>query len=142
MMGKSVITVYIKSSFYYWERLPRTHRRAKKRQVVEGVIEQLEQRFPGLKEQIEVVDIVTPTTSEHFTDEWHGLQPWQPERVSLEAALNGMSRTLPGVRNFYMVGHQAGVMGSVPMAAAAGHNLIRDLYRHDRRPFMTTVRSD
>jgi phytoene dehydrogenase-like protein len=140
--GKSVIAVYIKSSLDYWERLPRTHRRTKKRQVVEGVIEQLENRFPGLKEQIEVVDIVTPTQSGRFTDEWHGLQPRQPEGVSLKAALNGMSRTLPGVRNLYVVGHQAGVMGSLPMAAAAGHNLVKDLCRRDWRPFMTSVPSD
>lgn len=140
--GKSVIKVYIKSDFDYWEHLHRTHRRAKKQQVVEGVIEQLEKRFPGLKQQIEVVDIVTPTTSGRFTDEWHGLQPRQPERVSPQVILKGMSRTLPGLRNLYVVSHQAGVMSSLPMAAAAGHNLVKDLCRRDRRPFMTSVPSD
>jgi phytoene dehydrogenase-like protein len=139
--GKSVIKVYIKSSFDYWERLPRSHRRAKKRQVVESVIEQLEQRFPGLREQIEVVDVVTPTKNGRFTDEWHGLQPRQPEGVTLKAALNGMSRTLPGLQSFYVVGHQAGVMGSLPMAAAAGHNLVKDLCRRDRQPFKTSLPS-
>jgi phytoene dehydrogenase-like protein len=140
--GKSVIKVYVKSSFSYWERLPRAHRRAKKRQIVEGVIERLEQRFPGLRERIEVVDVVTPTKGGRFTDEWHGLQPRQPEGVSLKAALNGMSRTLPGLRNLYVVGQQAGAMGSLPMAAAAGYNLVKELCRHDRRPFKTSLPSD
>jgi phytoene dehydrogenase-like protein len=137
--GKSVIKVHIKSDFDYWERLHRTHRRAKKRQVVNSVIEQLEKRFPGLKEQVEVVDVVRLTTNGHFAGDWQGLQPWQPERVSLKVILKGMSSTLPGLRNFYVVGQQAGAMGGLPMAAAAGHNLVKNLCRHDRRPFVTLV---
>lgn len=137
--GKSVIKVYIKSDFDYWGRLHRTHRRAKKRQIVNSVIEQLEKRFPGLKEQVEVVDVVTPTTSGRFTGGWQGLQPWQPERASLKVILKGMSRTLPGLRNFYVVGQQVGAMGGLPMAAVAGHNLVKYLCRRDRRPFVTSV---
>jgi hypothetical protein len=49
-----------------------------------------------------------------------------------------LSQTLPGLRNFYMVGQWAGVPG-VSMVAAMGRDVVREICRRDRRDFSTNV---
>jgi hypothetical protein len=45
-------------------------------------------------------------------------------------------RTLPGLKNFYMVGQWAGAPG-VPMVAAMGRELVREICKRDGRKFVT-----
>jgi hypothetical protein len=46
------------------------------------------------------------------------------------------SQTLPGLDRFHMVGQWAGVLG-VPLVAAMGRDVARDICRRDGRPFRT-----
>jgi len=50
-----------------------------------------------------------------------------------------MSKTLPGLNNFYMVGQWVEPGGGLPPAAYSGRNLIQILCKRDRRKFITTV---
>ena len=47
---------------------------AEKERVAGTLADQLEMRFPGFKEQIEVVDVATPMTFERYTETWQGFQ--------------------------------------------------------------------
>jgi hypothetical protein len=136
--GKSTLKVVMATSFKYWQeqqRTPERYHEAKQR-VAETVIRLLEKRFPGLRQQIEVIDVATPMTTLRFTGNGHGFR--SPVTAMARALFTGrrLSQTLPGLENFYMVGQWAGVAG-VPLVAAMGRDVVRAICRRDRRPFTT-----
>ena len=136
--GKSVLKVVMATSFAYWQELHRTPERYReeKHRIAESVIGLLEERFPGLRQQIEVVDVATPMTTLRFTGNGHGYR--SPITGMVRALFTGrrLSQTLPGLASFYMVGQWAGVPG-VPMVAAMGRDVVRAICRSDRRAFRT-----
>lgn len=132
--GKGVIKVELATSYSYWRDLYRDHGRydAEKQQVAEAVIDQLEPRFPGVKGQIEVIDVATPMTTKRYTGNG---QAFQGELdLNLTGMLTGKAnvRTLPGLSGFYMVGQSAGFPG-LPSVAATGRDLVRYLCKQDKR---------
>ena len=141
--GKSVVKVMLGSDYSYWKSLydDRERYEAEKQQVASAVIGQLDKRFPGLREQIEVVDVATPMTIERYTGNWQGQQAWLPARNTAGVMLKGLSKMLPGLEDFYMVGQWAGAAGGLAGVAVSGRKLIQTLCRRDRRPFVTTVPS-
>ncbi len=137
--GKGVLKVMIPTSFAYWERLHQDPARyqAEKQNVAETVIAVLDERFPKLAEQVEVVDVATPMTTLRITGNGHG---YRAQLTSLARTLltgKRLSQTLPGLRNFFMVGQWAGI-GGVPMVAAMGRDVAREICRQDRQGFIST----
>lgn len=137
--GKSPLKVVFGTSFGYWQELDRDHARyaAEKDKIAATVIAALEPRFPGIKRQVEVIDVATPMTMLRFTGIGHGYK-MPPARMMSELFFGRhLSETLPGLSNFYMVGQWAGAPG-VPTVAAMGRSVIRDLCRRDGRSFVAT----
>jgi phytoene dehydrogenase-like protein len=134
--GKTALKVVMATSYAYWENLERTPERyrAEKDRIAETVIGLLDRRFPGLRQQIEVVDVATPMTTLHFTGNGHGYRA--PVTAMVRALFTGrrLSQTLPGLANFYMVGQWAGAPG-VPMVAGMGRDVVRAICRADGRTF-------
>lgn len=141
--GKSAVKVLLDADYAHWKELynDRARYNAEKQQVAEAVIEQLEKRFPGLTEQIEVVDVATPVTIERFTGNWRGLQAWVLPNAGLMDMMKGLSKALPGLENFYMVGQWAEAMIGVSTAAISARKAVETICRRDKRPFVTTVPS-
>jgi phytoene dehydrogenase-like protein len=138
--GKSVVKVLLEARYARWRELYDDRERydAEKQRIAEVVIALLEQRFPGLTEQIKVVDVATPVTVERYTGNWQGLQAWMSPKGGLAAMLRGANKTLPGLENLYMVGQWAGGIG-ISTAAMSGRSLVRTLCRRDGRPFVHRV---
>ena len=136
--GKSVLKVVMATSFRYWQDLHKDAERysAEKAKIGNAVIDLLAVRFPGLRRQIEAVDVATPMTTLHFTGNGHGYR--MPISRMILSLITGkrLSQTLPGLTNFYMVGQWAGVPG-VSTVAAMGRDVIREICRRDKRPFVT-----
>jgi phytoene dehydrogenase-like protein len=124
--GKSVIQAQIESDYEYWEKLYRTDRKAyynEKNIVLEKYINILEQRFPGIKELIEVSDVATPVTWERYTGNWKGsYEGWMPTVKTFGTSL---PKTLPGLKSFYMTGQWTFPGGGVPLCMAQGRNIVR-----------------
>jgi phytoene dehydrogenase-like protein len=141
--GKSAVKVMLDSTHAYWKNLydDRERYEAEKEQVARAVIDQLEKPYPGISGQIEVVDVATLMTIERYTGNWQGLQAWPATRNTVSVMLKGLSKTLPGLKNFYMVGQWAGAMGGLPAMATSARKLIQTLCRRDRRRFVTSVPS-
>jgi phytoene dehydrogenase-like protein len=139
--GKTAIKVLLKASYDYWKvlRVDRARYEEEKQQVAETVIDRLAQRFPGLKAQIEVVDVATPLTIERYTGNYHGFQAWGLPGASPLAMMKGLSKTLPGLENFYMVGQWALASIGLSTVAVAARKLIQELCKRDRRRFTTSV---
>jgi len=138
--GKTAVQVVATTSYDYWKALSPEDYRAEKARVAETVIACLERRFPGLRAQVEVIDVATPLTTERFTGSHLGYQAWPVPGQKMLDALSGkgLSRTLPGLSNFYMVGQWAGGIG-LPNVAAMGRRAIAAICKQDGRRFVTTV---
>ncbi len=140
--GKSVIKVVTEGNYNHWKKMREEDMekyRQEKEAVYQKVLEILEKRFPGIKEQVEIHDITTPVTVERFTLNFHGLQPWPAPESGMKIMLSGLSKTLPGLENFYMVGQWASAMIGVSNAAIMGRNLVKDICKQDKKKFKTKI---
>jgi phytoene dehydrogenase-like protein len=70
------------------------------------VIGLLDKRFPGLAEKVEMCDVATPITWEHYTGNWKG--SYEGWLITTKTFGMRMSKTLPGLANFYMAGQFSG----------------------------------
>lgn len=136
--GKSVIKAVTKGNYDYWKKMrdeDLENYRSKKEAVYMKVMEILENRFPGIREQVEVHDVTTPATVERYTLNFHGWQPWPVPEGGMKTMMSGLSKTLPGLQNFYMVGQWASAMIGVSNAAVMGRSLVKELCKRDKKKF-------
>ena len=135
--GCTALKVMLTTDYAPWRSLYDERQRYEdaKQQVAEDVIEILERRFPGISQQVEVIDVATPLTIERYTGNFHGLQVWFPKRGILHMVLFGISRTLPGLKNFYMAGQWSGMTIGLHTAAISSRKLIRRICKEDGREF-------
>jgi phytoene dehydrogenase-like protein len=137
--AKTVVTVIFESNYDYWKKLrdeDRDRYRAQKDNVAAAVLEELERRFPGIKNKVEVVDVATPATFERYTGNWQGsFEGWQisPRTLTLR-----MDRTLPGLANFWMTGQWVQPGGGVPTAVISGRQVIQLICHGGGREFVAT----
>jgi len=124
--GKSVIKTQIETDYNYWKNKYEEDRDEyynEKRRVLEKYLAILDDRFPGIKNDIEVTDIATPVTWERYTGNWQGsYEGWLPTVKTFGVTL---PKKLPGLRNFYMTGQWVFPGGGVPMCMSQGKNLIK-----------------
>jgi phytoene dehydrogenase-like protein len=136
--GKTVIKVQFETDYDYWEKLyqePEKYK-AEKERIADDVIDRLDKRFPGLAEQIEMRDVATPMTWVRYTGNWRGsYEGWM---FSAESLTSSMSKTLPGLDNFYMAGQWVNPGGGMPTAAMSGNHTIQLICKRDKKKFVTT----
>ncbi|MDD5511225.1 MAG: NAD(P)/FAD-dependent oxidoreductase [Dehalococcoidales bacterium] len=136
--GKTVVRVMLMSNYERWRLLAQSpdEYRAEKERVAEQVITALEQRFPGISDQIEMSDVATPVTFEHYTGNWNGsFEGWL---LTIDTFGRSMSKTLPGLGNFYMIGQWVNPGGGLPPAAADGRSVIQLLCHKDKAKFLSS----
>jgi phytoene dehydrogenase-like protein len=65
-------------------------------------IDQLEQFYPGIKNDIEFIHVATPLIDERYTGNWKGSScGWLLTKQTLPLSIKGLPKTLPKLRNFY-----------------------------------------
>jgi phytoene dehydrogenase-like protein len=140
--GHSVLSVWCEGDYDHWKALRAQDRaayRAAKQEVADKVIAVLDARYPGLREQVEAVDVATPITYERYTANWRGaFAGWalSTRKMSM-MMLDAMDKTLPGLADFYMIGQWVEPGGNVELSAASGRDVIKDLCQAAGRPFRT-----
>jgi phytoene dehydrogenase-like protein len=141
--GKSVVEVMFQSNYAYWQDLYEDRERydAEKKDVAIKVIAGLEKRFPGISDQVEVVDVATPMTYERYTGNWQGsMEGWMLTTQTMRmTASGGMDKALPGLEGFYMAGQWVEPGGGLPPAATSGRGVIKTVCQEDGRPFVALV---
>ena len=141
--GKTVIKVVLESDYNYWKQLSNDNKKyqSEKQHVAQIIAERLEKRFLCFEKKIEFTDVVTPVSVEHWTAAYRGCQAWgAPKEFQKEVAKNGVSKILPDLQNFYMVGQWAvGTIG-LNTVCLTGRNLIKDLCKQDGKKFQTTIK--
>jgi len=142
--GKGTIKVELPASYAYWKQLyndDRERYKQEKQKVAEQVIDTLESHFPGIKNQVEVIDVYTLMTWERYMG---GTQGWfnLPNRkldfsMSMKEDLSDkkFKTTLPGLSDFYFVGIWATAMGSLAHNANSGKAIIRHICKKEGKEF-------
>jgi len=136
---KTVLKVMFTSNYDYWKKLKQDPERykAEKEQIADQVINFLDQHFPGLANQVEMCDVATPMTWERYTGNWQGsFEGWL---ITTKSFGMRMSKTLTGLKNFYMAGQWVMPGGGVPTAAMSGRNVIQIICKRDKKPFVTNI---
>jgi len=140
--GKTSLVVMLPSSYDYWQALAsdRAAYEEKKDQVARTVVALLDQRYPGISGQVEMVDVATPLTWERYTGNWRGsFEGWQLTPQNANTMMKPMRKTLPGLQNFYMCGQWVEPGGGLPSGVMRGRRLVRSLCKEDGVAFKTTV---
>jgi phytoene dehydrogenase-like protein len=139
--GKSVLIVLLTTTYEYWQRLyGRSGYDLEELQEANILIDCLEQLHSGLKADIEFVDVATPLSYERYTGNWQGSScGWLLTKQTLPIMIQGLPKTLPKLRNFYMIGQWVEPGGSVPIVAMSGRNIIQQICHDDRRLFSANI---
>ena len=132
--GKTTLVIAFFSKAAYWEKIYSNKEKYKeeKKIVEKAVISGLEKIIPGIKEKIEVVDVATPMTIIHYTNNRKG----SIMGFSNPFFLN-MPRTLPKLRGFYMAGQWIGESG-LPGAAKSARDCLQIICKKKKKKFITT----
>jgi phytoene dehydrogenase-like protein len=137
-MGKNSIIIMLESDIKYWKELAKDRNVyvQKKDEVAGLIISLLEQRFPGIAEQVEVVDVATPLTFERFTGNWKGsFEGWLITPHNAHTLMKPMKQTVPGLKNFYMCGQWVEPGGGLPTSVMSGRRLLKQICREDGKKF-------
>jgi len=124
--GKTVISIsYYTRNADYWINLRRADPESyqlDKQKFSDLIIDQAETRFPGLKGKIEVTDIATPATFQRYTNNWKGsVQGWLPGKNII--AQSPVKTELPGLKDFYIIGHWTIPGGGLPVAIKSARDV-------------------
>ncbi len=134
--GKSVLKVLMNTSYAFWKDLYYgDHERYEKEKanVAKALLDELEGRFPEIRDQVEVSDVATPMTMERYTGVGQGFESKLGFFEGM-ALLKGPPKTLPGLKDFYMIGSTAGGAG-IPGCAAQGRNLVKKICKEENKEF-------
>jgi len=139
--GKTAITVMINSNYQYWKDMAKdpVEYEEKKGQIARQVVSALEQRFPGIESQVEMVDVATPLTFERYTGNWQGsFEGWLITPQNASSIMSPMKQTLPGLMNFYLCGQWVEPGGGLPTGVMSGRRLMKSICKEDGKKFVTT----
>ncbi len=138
--GKTVITAMIEADGPYWLGLREQDRQrynAEKARIGDAVVQALDRRYPGLKDQVEMVDVATPATTVRYTGNWRAsFEGWMPTPGYL---MKGLPRRLPGLDDFYMVGQWVQPGGGLPTGVMTAREVLQLVCRRDGVAFQTTT---
>jgi phytoene desaturase len=137
--GKTVVQVLLHADWHFWRELQKDRPRyeAEKKRLTAEVLARLERYYPGLTAQVEVTDIATPYTTWRYTRNYQGaFMGWLPTPKAMRTQV---SKTLPGLANFYMAGQWVAPGGGVPPCLYSGRHVIQILCRRDGKRFASSV---
>jgi phytoene dehydrogenase-like protein len=136
---KTLVRVFLTSDYQYWRDLREQGReqyRAEKEQAADQVIALLDRRYPGFADQVEMRDVATPMTFERYTGNWQGA--WMGWVNSPQTMNMHVSKTLPGLDSFYMVGTWV-MNNGLTFAAVSGRHVTQIICSRDGKPFVTSI---
>jgi phytoene dehydrogenase-like protein len=130
------------ADYDYWKQLAEEPERyeAEKKLAALTTISAIERFIPGFEKSVEAVDVATPLTTERYTGNWRGsFEGWRitPQNM-MTSFTGGLPHTLPGLKNFYMVGQWVEPGGGLPTAGMSGRGIFKQICKEDNKEFVTT----
>jgi phytoene dehydrogenase-like protein len=135
--GKSVVAVFCLADYAFWKKLgeDRAAYEAEKAKFADFAIAQIDKRYPGISQKVEVVDVATPLTYERYTGNWHGSYMGWMTRSSPQV----VGKRLPGLKDFYMAGMWTQTGGGVPTAALTARHVVELMCKADGKKFKANL---
>ena len=97
------------------------------------VIKILERRLPGIRNDIEVIDVSTPASVIRHTGNWKGSM--EGFQLTPQAGFGPLSMTLPKLKNLMMVGQWVMPGGGLPSGLMTGRRCIQAICKAENQPF-------
>jgi phytoene dehydrogenase-like protein len=135
--GKTVLTSAIYTQYDFWKQRHRepSAYEAEKDKVARAYLDALEQIWPGISADVEMINVATPLTFERITGNLQGsITGW---KLTPRQAGVTIPRTLPGLKNFWMVGQWVYPGGGVPSGVTTGREVIWKQCKKDHKSFVT-----
>jgi phytoene dehydrogenase-like protein len=133
--GKTVIVLRFVSPWKLWKELDGEQYKSEKQQIKKDACLILENHFPGITENIEIVDVATPKTGVRHTGVWKGAyEGFLPSSKNLNANLRA---TLPGLKRFFMAGQWLFPGGGLPPAGQSGKWAVQMICKEEKQKFVT-----
>ncbi len=121
----------------YWADLRSKDRgkyKTEKSKIAEDLIRILSRKITGLKDTIEMIDVVTPATYIRYTGNWRGsIQGWSNENIFRS---NPFKKQLPGLENLFMIGQWVEPGGGVPNSFKSGRDVAQIICKKDKKHFI------
>jgi phytoene dehydrogenase-like protein len=137
--GKTVLTSSILTDYESWKPLladPVAYE-VEKENIARAYIAALEQIWPEISTQVEMCNIATPLTLERITGNYKAsITGWllNPEQGGV-----AIPKSLPGLDNFWMVGHWVYPGGGLPAGVSTGREIIWRQCRKDGKKFLAAT---
>jgi phytoene dehydrogenase-like protein len=131
--GKSLLTLMPETKDWeYWTNLRKTDKpkyNSEKERVANEIIEALDHHFGNIKENVEMVDVVTPATYIRYTNNWTGGQiSWKATRKTFGKPTIWR---IKGLSNFYMTGQWAAISGGLDAVVMMGNHLTQIICKNE-----------
>ena len=141
--GKSVVNVMLLTRQHeFWIKLrasDHTRYQAEKERALQFVLDALEEKMGGVKAALETSDVATPATFVRFTGNWMGsYEGWYPDKNFLAA--NSLPKSLPTLRDFYMIGQWSEPGGGITPCIKSGRDVARIICLEDGREWVAPSR--
>ena len=135
--GKTAVICFLPTyNFEFWADLQQrdpAQYQAEKHRIAEAVIAILATSVADVRQAIEVIDVSTPATVIRYTSNWKGsMEGWL---LTSGTGFRPLRRTLPGLRQFLMVGQWVMPGGGLPTGLMTARAAIQAVCKQDRAPF-------
>jgi len=140
--GRTSLVVMYPSSYEYWKELSadRAAYDEKKDQIAREVVTALEERYPGIGKDVEMVDVATPLTFERYTGNWKGsFEGWQITPENSSTVMKPLSQKLPNLESFYLCGQWVEPGGGLPTGVMSARRLFQAICKEDGIRFKAEV---
>lgn len=133
--GKTVAEVFVHTSEYdYWRDLqsssPQIYKEAKDK-LAQRVIAEIEIAFPELNGKIQLLDVATPLTFQHYTANYRG--SYVPFCSMPHVEYENHAGVVAGVKNLYLAGQWVFPDGGLPMAAIGGKYAVQRICNQEKK---------
>jgi phytoene desaturase len=133
--GRTLLQVMIESQWQPWEDI-RENREAyvsEKEMAASQVLEQLNDIWPGIEDQVEMTNVATPYTWWRYTRNRQGA--FEGFAITPKIFSTRVKRTLPGLDNFFMAGQWVVPGGGVIPTLLSGKHAAMLICRRDGKAF-------
>jgi phytoene desaturase len=133
--GKTVIVMRFESPWDLWKDISEVEYKVEKLQIEKDARLLLEKHYPGISNDVELVDVATPVTDVNYTGVWKGsYEGFMPSSKNL---MDNLNPVLPGLKKFYMAGQWLFPGGGLPPAGQSGKWAIQYICKEEKVKFRT-----
>ena len=138
--GKTCMRVILHTTNYlYWNNLRNNDidkYNSEKERISKEVIKILDKHFGNIESNVEISDVATPATFKRYTNNWEGSTQgwnWGPKLIP-----EFISKELPNLNNFYIIGQWTAPGGGVSTAFTSGRDIAQIICKKDNKKFRTS----